>query len=527
MAGDQKRTHPPETAPRGPTSPSGRTASIPLDATKLTLLLNAAKAMASTTDPDELLNVIVREVRQDVDCEGAGVALYDEEMDDFYWRAVEDTESLLSSARDAIRIPKDRGVAGHVFETGEPALVRDAANDPRIYRPVEDKSGFRTRNMICVPLKTREKRLGVLYAMNKRDGDFTEEDVEVLTALSGTTALALENAAQHDNLIRSHRELERLNRVKNKILNHLSHELKTPVAIIEASLRILERRLRTEGFHPEAFAMERIHRNLGRLKMIERQVGQIVEEKEYPEREIITQFLEHLQDLMDMQKADKPWMADALDALRERVEEIFPTRIEEKEGVSIQAAFQAAQFRVERAAGDRRLDIEFVPPQPALIKMQPHIFMSVLGGLIRNAVENTPDGGRIVVSGENFDGGYRVVVHDYGVGIPESEQPNIFEGFYPVQEPDMYSSGSRYAFNAGGTGTDLLKIKIFSKRCGFNVRFNSARCSWIPTTRDLCPGSIEQCRHCRNPEDCYGNGGTEFVVEIPPELVEQEAEAVA
>ena len=89
-----------------------------------------------------------------------------------------------------------------------------------------------------------------------------------------------------------------------------------------------------------------------------------------------------------------------------------------------------------------------------------------------------------------------------------------------MQETNLYSSGRRYEFNAGGTGMDLLKIKIFSERFGFNVRFRSTRCSCIPSARDICPGDITRCRCCEVIEECLRNGGTEFVVEIPPERVE-------
>jgi K+-sensing histidine kinase KdpD len=498
-----------------------------LDAAKLNLLFNASKALASTTDLDHLLDVIVSEVRNVIDCEGAGLALYDEAQDDLYWRTVQDPQSLLSSARDEIRIPKDKGVGGWVFRTGKPALVHDYNNDPRAYSKVEDKSGFTTRNMICVPLKTREKPLGVLYALNKVDGPFTDEDVEILVALSGSVALALENASQYDNLRKSYEELERLNRVKNKILNHLSHELKTPLAIIEASLNILERRIKVEGLNPERFPFERILRNLGRLQTIEKQVGYIVEEKYYPERKMISAYLENLKELIEIQKEDDPRLGEAMDSLKLKIDEMFPEKTAEREGVAITAAFQAAEFRVKQMTEDRILDIEFVPPDPVIIKMQPQIMMAVIGGLVRNAVENTPDRGKIVVSGENTSSAYKITVRDYGVGIPESEQPNIFEGFYPVQELDLYSSGRRYGFNAGGTGTDLLKIKIFSERFGFTVRFRSQRCSCIPTVRHLCPGDISTCECCDSAEDCYTDGGTEFIVEIPPELVQSKGDQEA
>jgi signal transduction histidine kinase len=136
-------------------------------------------------------------------------------------------------------------------------------------------------------------------------------------------------------------------------------------------------------------------------------------------------------------------------------------------------------------------------------------------GILRNAIENTPDYGQITVAGERSQDGYVITISDTGVGIPESEQPNIFEGFYPVREIDLYSSGRRYNFNAGGTGMDLLKFKVFSARFGFNLRFKSVRCSWIPTTKEICPGDIRKCPYCLNVEDCLQNGGTTFLIEFP------------
>jgi len=118
---------------------------------RMDLLLNAAKALASTTDIDHLLQVIVGEVQTVIDCEGAGVLLYDEDKDDFYWKIVQDKQSFLSSASKQIRIPKNDGVCGWAFSTGQPALVHDAASDPRLYRPVDATSGFQTNTVELSP----------------------------------------------------------------------------------------------------------------------------------------------------------------------------------------------------------------------------------------------------------------------------------------------------------------------------------------------------------------------------------------
>jgi signal transduction histidine kinase len=505
------------------TAPPGR-AHANLDPAKMMFLLNASKAFASTTDLEQLLTTVMSEVRSVLGCEGAGVLVHDKDKDDFYWRSVQDPGSFLSSVREEIRIPKGQGICGWVLATGKPALVHDAPNDPRFYRLVEDKSGYPVRNLVCVPLRMGDKKLGVLYALNKLDNSFTDEDVEILMALAGNVALALENASYYERLVNSHKELERLNRVKDKILNHLSHELKTPLAVIEASLFIMERRLKAAGVPPETLPFERINRNLNRLKTIEKQVGHIVEDKDYHERKTILSFLEHLDDFIEIQGEEEPVLREALEALRRRIYETFPTELQGVEKVSVEETFRSAESLVHQMTQDRILDVAFISPDPAVVRIQPLILKSVLNGLVRNAIENTPDHGRITVKGRISPQGYTITVRDYGVGIPESEQPNVFEGFYPIQETDMYSSGRRYAFNAGGTGTDLLKMKIFAQRFGFHIRFTSQRCSCIPTSRDTCSGDITNCKFCETEKDCLNNGGTEFVIEIPSELVETSGE---
>ena len=492
------------------------------DPAKLILLFNASKALAATSDLDQLLAVIVGEVRFVLKCEGAAVVLYDPEKDDFYWRTVEDKGGFLEAAKEEIRIPKDQGVVGWVFSTGEPALINDAANEPRLYRPVEDKSGFKPRNLICVPLQTREKRLGVLYALGKVEGSFTDEDVEIMEALSSNVALALDNASYYESLTKSHKELERLDRVKTKMLHHLSHELMTPLAIIEASLRLMERKMEAARVDTSVLPFERIRRNLERLKTMEKQVSFIVEEKEYEQRELIVACLDTLKDFIEITQEEEPALREAMEALRVRMDEYYPGKMREAWRLSTTAAFQGLEFRVRAMTRDRTLDVIFEPPDPAILKIQPQIMLSTIGGLIRNAIENTPDHGRITVTGRKAPSGYTIRVRDFGVGIPESEQPNIFEGFYPVQETEMYSSRSPYEFNAGGTGADLLKIKIFAERFGFSIGFMSQRCACIPTPRDVCPGDSAECKFCKTVKDCYRNGGSEFVIDIPPALIEAE-----
>jgi hypothetical protein len=136
--------------------------------------------------------------------------------------------------------------------------------------------------------------------------------------------------------------------------------------------------------------------------------------------------------------------------------------------------------------------------------------------LVRNAFENTPDGSRIDVSVRNTVDGPQFEVVDFGVGITPENQRLIFENYFTTSDAMQYSTRRPYDFNAGGRGFDLLRIKIFSERYHFRMRWTSERCACIPGEDDRCPGRIENCAHCRGESDCTASGGTTVTVVFQP-----------
>ncbi len=136
-------------------------------------------------------------------------------------------------------------------------------------------------------------------------------------------------------------------------------------------------------------------------------------------------------------------------------------------------------------------------------------------GLIKNAIENTPDEGKIKVKVRNRQKSIELVIKDAGVGILEEHRQRIFEGFFPIQDISSYSSKKPFDFNAGGRGADLLRIKIFSERFNFKLDMQSTRCQNIPHHSDVCPGRISDCSFCQSSEDCYASGGTTFRAVFP------------
>jgi HD-GYP domain-containing protein (c-di-GMP phosphodiesterase class II) len=176
-------------APDSPLELTGRVA-------KLTSILDVAKAMAAARDLDLLLPLIIREAAKVVDADRCTLFILDRERGELWSKVAQ------GAARE-IRVQLGRGIAGTVAETGQVINIQDAYDDPRFNRTVDIATGYRTSTVLCVPMRDAQGEVtGVLQALNKRDGPFTDEDAELLLALGGQAAGAIENALLHDEINR-------------------------------------------------------------------------------------------------------------------------------------------------------------------------------------------------------------------------------------------------------------------------------------------------------------------------------------
>ena len=119
-----------------------------------------------------------------------------------------------------------------------------------------------------------------------------------------------------------------------------------------------------------------------------------------------------------------------------------------------------------------------------------------------------------MTAGKSEDG-VTIAFQDWGVGITAENQRNLFTGFCHTQDTAYYASKHPYAFSAGGSGLDLLRIKAFSERFGFKVSFTSQGCRHI-TDATMCPGAISVCRFIDSLADCMDAGGSIFTLHFPP-----------
>jgi sigma-B regulation protein RsbU (phosphoserine phosphatase) len=167
---------------------------------ELSTIVEATKRLNSTLDLAELLNIILQLTTRQTGAERGTVFLIDREREEIW--------SLVGMGLDQheIRLPINRGIAGHVAASGDTINLADAYSDPRFESEVDLRLGFRTRSLLCLPIRNKDaETIGVLQLLNKKAGPFTHADEGMLRAISDHVALALENAQLHREMIHKQR----------------------------------------------------------------------------------------------------------------------------------------------------------------------------------------------------------------------------------------------------------------------------------------------------------------------------------
>jgi signal transduction histidine kinase len=451
---------------------------------KLQSLLDLGQLIGLDLQLNEMLLKISQKACEVMEADRCSIFLHDPNTDEL-WSTV-----ALGIAGDVIRISSSAGLVGHCFLTGETINLEDAHGDKRFNKEVDLRTGYYTRSALCMPLYNRTgSRSGVIQLLNKEEGVFTKEDETFLQTFGNNASVFIEMAqlqkARIDALEQSRKELEELNRVKSKALDHLSHELKTPLAIIQGNIRLLKRK--TQAQIPPLFGeelFESLERNLNRLSTIQEETDQIIRSQQEIER------------IPPPEELDIP----------------HPTL---PETISLYPFTERIIEGIRNQADHRNIEITLDGAKNLTLRIDPEILEEIMVGLLKNAIENTPDEGLIRIVLEQKAQRLQVEVMDFGIGITKENQRRLFDGLFHTIDTELYSSKNPYDFGAGGKGLDLLCIKTYGERFGFDISVESQRCTHIPTDRDLCLGKISECPHCKTRNDCLNSGGTTFCISFP------------
>jgi signal transduction histidine kinase len=342
-------------------------------------LLQLGADLAAGLPIDELVARLAAGSQEILDCEA--VLLLERQRDRLQLAA-----SAPALEGNGVWIPLSQGPAGRALASGAPVRLDEAWLEPL------PGLSLRAGNLLCLPLVGQGKALGVLEAVNRRGGPFTDEDLRLGQGLAGLAAMLLDSR-------RLRQALGELEAGRTRIITLLAHELRTPLACIRGAAEMLS------------------DPNLDSPDMVAEMADMIVGESEQ-----MTRILEDLFMVSELEKEE-----EAANLLLEPVylTQICQEKIEQFQPFHSEHAYELEVLGVAHGApvvlGDR-------------VKLGHCVFH-----LLDNATKFSPEGGTVQVKVQVEPEVVKVSVSDPGVGIPPEQQDRIFERFYQVEQRDNRS----------------------------------------------------------------------------------------
>ncbi len=345
-------------------------------------LLEISRALNSTLDIDILLSQIVTAATELTRTEGASILLLDKRSGTLRFEAALDPTGI---NLNSIEVPLENSIAGWVVRNGEPLLIADVSTEPLFFNKVDEKSGVQTRNLVAVPMRAHNKVVGCIEALNKKNDEaFNDEDVNTLATLAAQAAVAIENARLFQ---------------QSDLISEMVHELRTPLAAINATTHIVLR--------PEISEEKRVQL-----------VDTIAQETKRLTR-MTTEFL----DLARLESGR--------------------TRLVQEQ-VDLAPILNSAADTVSHQARERNvtLSVEVDPPNLPKIVGDGEKLKQVILNLLTNAVKYNREGGTVTLRAELAEEMVQITVRDTGMGISPENQAHLFEKFFRVTDSEGYTQGT-------------------------------------------------------------------------------------
>jgi signal transduction histidine kinase len=341
-------------------------------------ILEIGRQINSTLEHRSLLQQIMSAVTEILDTEAASIMLLDPVTGELRF---EIASNINPATMKELIIPIEGSIAGWIVTHGESRVIEDVASEPEHFGKVDTAIQFKTRNLLGVPLRTHKKVIGVLQAVNKRSGKFTEHDISTLTMLASQAGIAIENARMFR---------------QSDFIAEMVHELRAPLAALKASLALLARPNLPDDKRQD------IHRLLGS------ETDRLIR--------LTTDFLDLAQ----------------LESGRTRLD-IQPFELYGLITESVDIVWQQA--------ADKNVVIH-VPEGELLIEGDRGKLKQVLLNLLTNAVKyNRPDG-EITVDVQSANGEALVSVSDTGYGVSEENQKQMFQKFFRAADTSGFTQGT-------------------------------------------------------------------------------------
>jgi PAS domain S-box-containing protein len=368
-----------------------RTHALTRSVGELKALGEVGQAVSSTLDLETVLSTVVSRAAQLAGMDGGSIWEYDEERKEFYLHATDRLPDQLVEVLRATPIRKGEGALGRLALTGEPAEIRDIADErsyPSQVRELLTRCGY--RSVLAVPLLREDHLLGALAVHQKSSDTFALEVVDLLKTFATQSTLAIQHARLFREIEDKSRQLEVASRHKSEFLANMSHELRTPLNAIIGFSEVLAERMFGEINDKQA-----------------EYLSDILESGRH--------LLSLINDILDLSKIEAGRME------LEPADFDLPTAI----GNTLTLVRERAQRRGITLANvvDERL---------GTVRADERKVKQVLLNLLSNALKFTPEGGRIDVRARVDDGAAQISVSDTGVGIAPDDQAAVFEEFRQV-----------------------------------------------------------------------------------------------
>ena len=360
---------------------------------RLQRLVELSGSLNSTLNLNDLLDTIIATAAEILDCEAGSILLVDEKSGDLFFAAASGGNIKQLSK---IPVPIYDSLAGTIFRKDEPMILNMVDNDPRHNKEASQKVGFETQSLLGVPLKIRDRKIGVLEVLNKRYGVFGNEDASLLTVVASQAAVGIHNAQLVQALKEAYDEVSKADQLKSNFLALASHELRTPLGIVIGYATFL----REEA---DGDASEHAEQVLSAaLKM--------------------RTLLEDMNNLTMLETAD--------------ASTLLPRNV-----LVHQELIVVAQ-EVQELASVKGQMIDFdLPEEDLRIFVDSKKLNAALSNLLHNAVRFSPEKANITLGAKREGDRLLCWVKDQGIGIPAEELEMIFQKFYQVESPNVRHYG--------------------------------------------------------------------------------------
>ena len=184
---------------------------------RFTALLEVADRVSDTLSLELLFKRLIEVTTEELGAERGTIFLNDKIRNELFSRVA------MGEMAQEIRFPNHIGIAGTVFTSGDPIIIDDAYADSRFNPAMDRKTGFKTRNILTAPIRSRHgEMVGAIQLLNKKKGNFTRADLSLLEAMASQAASALQNAQLYEQIERAHNEEAQLYEVTRAISSELT-----------------------------------------------------------------------------------------------------------------------------------------------------------------------------------------------------------------------------------------------------------------------------------------------------------------